>query len=37
LDIQKKDLLKSIAEKKELNEEIETQLKKVIDEFKKGY
>ncbi len=37
LDIQKKDLLKEIVEKKELTEEIESKLKKAIDEFKKGY
>src|SRR4029077_897184 len=37
LDIQKKDLMKSIAEKKELNEEIEGKLKQAIEEFKKGY
>ncbi|OGE87644.1 MAG: F0F1 ATP synthase subunit alpha [Candidatus Doudnabacteria bacterium RIFCSPLOWO2_02_FULL_49_13] len=37
LDIQKKDLLKLIADKKELTEEVEGQLKKTIEEFKKGY
>ena len=37
LDIQKKDLLKAIAEKKELTDEIEANLKKAIEEFKKGY
>lgn len=37
LDIQKKDLLKAIVEKKELTEDIEKQLKSAIEEFKKGY
>ncbi|MEJ0021156.1 MAG: F0F1 ATP synthase subunit alpha [Candidatus Doudnabacteria bacterium] len=37
LDIQKKDLLRSIATEKELNEKSETQLKKAIEEFKKSY
>ena len=37
LKIQKKDLMKQIAEKKELTEEIEAQLKSAIEEFKKSY
>ncbi|HEX9504350.1 MAG TPA: F0F1 ATP synthase subunit alpha [Patescibacteria group bacterium] len=37
LDVQKKDLIKAIAEKKELTEEIESSLKKAIEEFKKSY
>ncbi len=37
LDIQKKDLMKLIADKKELTEEIEKTLKSAIEEFKKGY
>jgi F-type H+/Na+-transporting ATPase subunit alpha len=37
LNIQKKDLVKNIADKKELTEEIETELKKVIEEFKKSH
>ena len=37
LDIQKKDLLKGIAEKKELTDELEAQLKSAIEEFKRGY
>ncbi len=37
LDIQKKDLVKKIADKKELTEEIETELKKAIEEFKKSH
>lgn len=35
MGIQKKDLLKAIAEKKELTEEIEAELKSAIEEFKK--
>jgi F-type H+-transporting ATPase subunit alpha len=37
LDIQKKDLMKAILEKHELNEEIEPKLKSAIEEFKKSY
>jgi F-type H+-transporting ATPase subunit alpha len=37
LDIQKKDLMKSLIEKKELTEEIEGKLKAAIEEFKKSY
>jgi F-type H+/Na+-transporting ATPase subunit alpha len=37
LDIQKKSLVQKLGEKKELTEEIEPELKKAIDEFKKGY
>ncbi len=37
LDIQKKNLVKSIADKKELTEEIESELKKSIEDFKKSY
>lgn len=37
LDIQKKDMLKIIADKKELSEDLEKQLKSAIEEFKKGY
>lgn len=37
LDIQKKDLLRSIASEKELTEKIESQLKGAIEEFKKSY
>jgi len=37
LAIQKKDLLKSIATEKELNEKIDAQLKQAIEEFKKSY
>ncbi len=37
MNIQKKDLMKKIADKKELNEEIEPKLKEAIEEFKKGY
>ena len=37
MTIQKKELVKAIADKKELTDEIEAQLKKSIEEFKKGY
>ena len=37
VDIQKKDLLKAIAEKKELTEELEEKLKRAIEECKKAY
>ncbi|MEO8065228.1 MAG: F0F1 ATP synthase subunit alpha [Candidatus Doudnabacteria bacterium] len=37
LDIQKKDLLKAIATEKELKEKTEAELKKAIEDFKKGY
>jgi F-type H+-transporting ATPase subunit alpha len=37
LKVQKKNLLKSIEDKKELIEPIEAELKKAIEEFKKGY
>jgi F-type H+-transporting ATPase subunit alpha len=37
LDIQKKDVVKAIAEKKELTEDIEAKLKQAIVEFKKSY
>jgi F-type H+-transporting ATPase subunit alpha len=37
LDIQKKDLLKEIVDKKELTEEVESKLKNAIEEFKKSY
>ena len=37
LSIQKKDLVKALADKKELTEEIEAKLKQSIEEFKKSY
>jgi F-type H+-transporting ATPase subunit alpha len=37
MDIQNKDLMKAILEKKELTEDIEAKLKKAIVEFKKSY
>jgi F-type H+-transporting ATPase subunit alpha len=37
LDIQKKDLMNKIAEKKELTDEIESELKRLIEDFKKSY
>src|SRR6185436_4225008 len=37
LDIQCKDLVAAIGDKKELNEALETELKKAIEDFKKGY
>lgn len=37
MNIQKKDVLKAIVEKKELTEDIEAKLKSAIEDFKKGY
>ncbi len=37
MNIQKKDLMKMLADKKELTEDIEKGLKSAIEEFKKGY
>ncbi len=37
LDIQRKDLMKLIADKKEMTDEIEVKVKQAIEEFKKSY
>lgn len=37
LDVQKKSLLTAVATEKELNEKLENELKRAIEEFKKGY